>query len=717
MSPEELKRKGFSDAFIQQVTGASAGASSGTQSSTGISGRGGTATSLISEVGGTGGALGGAALGASLGSVVPGIGTLIGGIGGGILGGFFGGTGGRAIENKVRDDEFRLSQAAGEGVLSGAFGGLGGLGHGLKAVKGIKGISGLDDAVRGAAGFSDDIGKAGVRVGQADIKGAIQFAKGGGTLTGAETKLAKSFGFKQGTSVGGKEVNPTDIKDMLGFIRNRSSRYTPGGIKAGKPGVMSSQADDALKGVNAARERALSVIDAPLSVTEKKAVKNAITAGAAKAKNLTAKENKIINNFLKGVDKSKTRRELELLRGEADDLAFLNSGIAGNSAKATEGKVVREAIDKYITGLKGPNGLTEAASEYKAIKGDFGISKRVRTLASKNSDAKGLPVPLTGGQMNFPVSGGVNKLRSARVGLDEGVDIASKLPAGLPSGRALTRGTLGRGAANQFAGAFGGGPPVDPTGATQTGQAISDLTAAGPGGVFLPTPGNEDQQGQAIPQGPPGTNVLGQPIVTGLEGQEQAAQEAAQTAQDLPQQLELARSQMLLEALEGGATLEDLEEINKILDLVQTSQGIALPGAGGGEFGDLTADQQKRVTNLNTVQVALDQLEKDAANSGLFQEESQLAATIGGPFEKLIGSSTDPAKRQFLAQLSSRGIQIIRALGEVGNLSASEQEAARANLPNPGDNAETARLKLASLRELFGEVQNRVVSPTLTGGF
>jgi len=82
-----------------------------------------------------------------------------------------------------------------------------------------------------------------------------------------------------------------------------------------------------------------------------------------------------------------------------------------------------------------------------------------------------------------------------------------------------------------------------------------------------------------------------------------------------------------------------------------------------------------------------------------------------------MGSATDPAKRQFLAQLSSRGIQIIRALGEVGNLSASEQEAARANLPNPGDNAETARLKLASLRELFGEVQNRVVSPTLTGGF
>lgn len=82
-------------------------------------GRGGTATSLISELGGTGGALGGAAAGAAIGSVVPVLGTAIGGLLGAGIGGFLGGTGGRVVENKVRDDRIGLGDALTEGALSG----------------------------------------------------------------------------------------------------------------------------------------------------------------------------------------------------------------------------------------------------------------------------------------------------------------------------------------------------------------------------------------------------------------------------------------------------------------------------------------------------------------------------------------------------------------------------------------------------------------------
>ncbi len=79
-------------------------------------------TAFLSELSGAGGAMGGAALGASVGSVVPGVGTVIGGLLGGALGGFGGGTLGKLAENKGRDNEFRVSEALGEGAMSGIFG-------------------------------------------------------------------------------------------------------------------------------------------------------------------------------------------------------------------------------------------------------------------------------------------------------------------------------------------------------------------------------------------------------------------------------------------------------------------------------------------------------------------------------------------------------------------------------------------------------------------
>lgn len=85
-------------------------------------GRGGSATSFISEAGGTGGALAGAATGAAIGSVVPVLGTAIGGLVGAGVGGFLGGTGGRLVENKVRDDEYRIGDSLEEGAISGILG-------------------------------------------------------------------------------------------------------------------------------------------------------------------------------------------------------------------------------------------------------------------------------------------------------------------------------------------------------------------------------------------------------------------------------------------------------------------------------------------------------------------------------------------------------------------------------------------------------------------
>lgn len=103
-----------------------------------IRGRGGFLTSLISE----GGAAGGAALGTS---IAPGVGTVLGAA----LGGLFG----RIGENKVRDDQFNIGSAIGEGLLSGATAGIAPAFRGAKALKAARGTS--DDLIGAfSRGFS-----------------------------------------------------------------------------------------------------------------------------------------------------------------------------------------------------------------------------------------------------------------------------------------------------------------------------------------------------------------------------------------------------------------------------------------------------------------------------------------------------------------------------------------------------------------------------------
>lgn len=116
-------------------------------------GRGGFLSSIISELSGAGGAAGGAAAGATAGSVVPGLGTLVGGIIGAGIGGFAGGTGGRLLENKYRDNEYRAGEALKEGALSGA---LGVAGSGFQAARGLKAVGGMGGLRAATAGGGDE---------------------------------------------------------------------------------------------------------------------------------------------------------------------------------------------------------------------------------------------------------------------------------------------------------------------------------------------------------------------------------------------------------------------------------------------------------------------------------------------------------------------------------------------------------------------------------
>lgn len=112
-------------------------------------GRGGIASSLISEISGAGAAGIGGAIGTAL---LPGVGTAIG-VG---IGGLVGGIGGRIAENEVRDSRVGLGDAVKEGATNAI---LGGAAKGYQAYKGAKAVKGLSSIAKVADGPSTTITK------------------------------------------------------------------------------------------------------------------------------------------------------------------------------------------------------------------------------------------------------------------------------------------------------------------------------------------------------------------------------------------------------------------------------------------------------------------------------------------------------------------------------------------------------------------------------
>lgn len=279
-------------------------------------GRGGIATSLISEAAGTGGALGGAALGASIGSVVPGIGTLIGGGLGGLIGGFGGGFGGRAVENKVRDDEYRLKDALTEGLISGAFGAVGGYG---RAAKGLKAAKSATEATEGLS----KIGKFGLR----------------------QESAAK--GISPGVRVGGRELSLSQA-DELG-------KFTQKNFRAGTPIQILEELEPAVQKRNVELANILSKSNAGVTAQQASELQKQMLEQARKEVptlfNVKGQPNAKLRQLVNRFSGSKTVAELDEARKVAD--SFINFGRA--SAKEPEfeqaARVIRDLVDKRITQL------------------------------------------------------------------------------------------------------------------------------------------------------------------------------------------------------------------------------------------------------------------------------------------------------------------------------------------------------------------------------
>lgn len=623
----------------------------------GVSGRGGFLTSLISE----GGAAGGAALGTA---ILPGIGTIIGGG----LGGLFG----RLGENKVRDDEFKLASALGEGALSAATAGI------APAIRGVK-------AAKAVGGFGDDALKAfGKGFSSAPSKGLL--AK---TLAkGSDDAAVRSFKFSPSQLTKIQKATGVDAADIA-----RAEKLI---------GKTPEQIDDIINGLNKEfGARIVDIGDVSKSVLKKnleaqyKPLLNSVSlADQNLGKLVQAQSDEILKNF----DSIKSAPVLNTIKSGFDEGTNWAAKIANPDNANLNGRI-GTAIRETLRSSSGDDALKSLGTRLNRLH-TFSEAAAKQANLGRGTNLVGLTDVIAGG-----AGGGVAGVPGA-VGA-----VAAKRALNSPQAISTLSKTLGT--ASNVASKI----PYTGFGTNLAGQ----LAARVPGQLTQ----SQSNTMQATPMTSPmntANNISTsipqntQPIDLSSGGITRIPTQPVGVPEPTQDQNPYSRESLIADIQRDP---ENMAQYVQMYELMQ--QLYPTGGESGIAFNDLSADSQKRIIGLQNVESDLANLEREMAESGLFQDESQLSATLGGFYDRTIGQATDSKKRAFIDQLRSRGISIIRALGEVGNLSETEQAAAIANLPNVGDNLETAYIKLNSLKERFNTAKENVIelntAPDVTGVF
>ena len=399
-------------------------------------------SSIISEAGGAGGAVGGAAAGAALGSVVPGIGNLVGAIGGGIVGGFTGGFGGRAIENKVRDDEYRLGDALKEGAVSGVFGGIGPAfqsARGLGALAKAGGTKGIGNGAKILGGMGDDATK--IAAGKAIAKG------------GAKAGRAIAYGAE----------SPNMLQVAGRNIAGNAQGVGVGSRAAGLDSTLPSAQDEilgALKSVGLSRanpEKTLRQLE-PIISSKGAAIANAYKGSTAKftSQQLNDMGETIIKQILDNPSIQLTKAgEKDLLNkltllAKKDTPASVweyqkNLANSINFGKSAEAKLVdREAIARIIRGntAKLLDDAVPTIRTDRVLYSTLSDAQKLMGVASKQADKSGIAARVM-------TSAPVRRVEAGVGGAIESTGNALASPLVNTAGR-IAGGAAVRGVANQF---------------------------------------------------------------------------------------------------------------------------------------------------------------------------------------------------------------------------------------------------------------------------
>lgn len=595
--------------------------------------------SIISELGGAGGALGGAATGAALGSVVPGIGNIVGGIAGGIVGGFGGGFGGRAIENKVRDDEFRLGDALKEGAVSGAFGAIGPAWQGARGLSALgKGVGGkgIGAGIEALGGFGDDAAKvaAGKAISRGGKKAAQSALFGGEKLNALQVAGRGMAGNAGGVGVGSKapgleNLGPGAQDEILAALK--------------KVGLSRSNPEKTLRGL----EPVLSTKGA-----------NIAKAYASSTRKFTVQElNNTADDILKtiiddpSIELSKSAqnqllRKLGILVKKDSPEAMWNfqkdMGNAINFGKGVEAKLVdREAIARVIrskTSSLLDDAVKEVAGDRKLYHTLKDADKLMR-VSSKQADKSGI-VARVGTSAPF---------RSAESKLGGALEAVGNKAANrvVGQGARVGRGMATRGVANRFM------QPVvqDPT--------QEDTTLYGP----------EALQG-------------------GMDG---GLQQGFQNETPQPQQSAYPLEQAIADfkANSGNAKVQD--QIMQYYNFVSKAE----KDQGG---GTLTAQEKKAQKQAATALQGLNQLKSLYGGAGGGQ--NRLPGILSNVQGLVGGNSKAEAYNRIRDSLTTA---LARAFGETGVLTDQDREVYKQALPRLQDTPEEAAIKLQYLEDMLAE--------------
>lgn len=620
-------------------------------------------SSIISELAGAGGATGGAAAGAAIGTgILPGLGTLIGAIGGGFAGGFAGGTGGRLVENQVRDKEMRLGDALKEGGVSGLFGAGGAAFQGLRGAQalGKAGGGGIRAGVKGLSGLSDDAAKA-VVLGGKKSGSAI-----GKAIYGIDDAANAAGGaLRQSTIAPTSSLGRASDQGKLIRVAQKSPELRGSGFKKFKNvesviAKKSNEVDELLKGV----KKTVGADDFSRQVDD---LRNAIP-DPAEQKRFATEFNTIINNtFGKKPPTKLTATDVSKLRkGVNKQLTAVFKKIEKGTQLTDKDEALLKIRDVFTNSLDdlAPKNLRPKVHE---------LNGEISTLIDGIPEFKKLaetPLQIFGTR----IPGASSAIpRAYQSGMDMAGRTASRIgsvPAPLAD---VIAGTAARGA------------------------LMPDFNSAQPGEEQMPPQltmqngGIYDQSGGLVSMNNPQSSQL-----AGLSGgQEMQGMGAPQANNQFsPQNIQMQVQNILAS---GG----DLDDVKKYLSIVEVMKEL---GGGAGGQPELTANQRNKMIQLQSVGQELSTLRNEVVQSGLFNSDSQLSASLGGFYDSTIGRLTDQQKKIYQDQLKTRGIQLVRALGEVGNLSEAEQEAAIKNLPAPGDTFEGAMQKLQQLEDRFNNL-------------
>ncbi|ATW62237.1 hypothetical protein CQ476_36 [TM7 phage DolZOral124_53_65] len=218
-------------------------------------------------------------------------------------------------------------------------------------------------------------------------------------------------------------------------------------------------------------------------------------------------------------------------------------------------------------------------------------------------------------------------------------------------------------------------------------QALKKGAAIGGGGLVLASLMADRQKSpQPMPPMAPGTG----PMMTGAGGAGQTVEAPEETIGGYTRsQLENGYVSALMAGDAKAATA-----IGSIIDMMDDKQKMSMRSS---KSSNQDKQALKRQAGMRTLQTLLQSYERGGGGQGM----------IGGTLTNLMNTATggayNPSAETYAAQARGAAAQIIKALGESGNLSDRDIRAAVEMMPKNTDTEAVAREKIANLMNLLGQ--------------